>query len=76
MLGYPEQAQRRCHEALTLAWALSHPVSEANVLGHLAVLHQFGRNGLAAYKRAQTRIAFCTAHGFHQWIDMGIILRG
>lgn len=76
MLGYPDQAQKRCQEALTLARKLSHPFSEAFILGHLAVLHQFARNGREASERADTLVTFCTQKGFTQWMEMGIILRG
>ena len=76
MLGYPDQAQRRCQEALSLAQTLSHPFSEAFILGHLAVLSQFGRDGYAVCEHAQGLIAFCADKGFHQWIEMGVILQG
>jgi predicted ATPase len=75
ILGYPDQAPQRCHEALILAQELSHPFSEAFILGHLAVLHQFGRDGHTVYERAQALTAFCTEKGFHQWMEMGIILQ-
>jgi predicted ATPase len=76
MLGYPEQAQQCCQEALTLAQELAHPFSEAFILGHQAVLHQFGSDGRAVYEQAQALTAFCTEKGFHQWIEMGTILQG
>ena len=76
MLGYPDQAQQRCQEALALARQLSHPFSVASGLGHKAVLHQFRREGRAACESAQELITFCTERGFSQWIDMGTILRG
>jgi len=76
MLGYPDQAQQCCQEALALARQLSHPFSVAFGLGHKAVLHQFRREGRAACESAQELITFCTERGFSQWIDMGTILRG
>ena len=76
MLGYPEQAQQRCQDALSLARQLSHPFSVAFGLGHRAVLHQFRREGRAACESAQELITFCTERGFSQWVAMGTILRG
>jgi predicted ATPase len=76
MLGYPDQAQQRCQEALTLARQLSHPFSVAFGLGHRAVLHQFRREGRAACESAQELITLCTERGFSQWVAMGTILRG
>ena len=68
MLGYPDQAQQRCQEALTLARQLSHPFSVAFGLGHRAVLHQFRREGRATGESAQELITFCTERGFSQWV--------
>jgi predicted ATPase/DNA-binding winged helix-turn-helix (wHTH) protein len=76
MLGYPDQAQQRCQEALSLAWQLSHPFSVAFGLGHKAVLHQFRREGHAVCEAAQELMTFCAEKGFSQWVDMGTILHG
>jgi DNA-binding winged helix-turn-helix (wHTH) protein/predicted ATPase len=76
MLGYPDQAQQRCQEALTLAQQLSHPFSVACGLGFRAVLHQFRREGQGACDSAEELISFCTERGFSQWVAMGTILRG
>jgi predicted ATPase len=76
MLGYPDQAQQRCHEALDLARALSHPFSIAFGLGHKAVLHQFRREGRAVCDAAKELMTFCAEKGFSQWVDMGTILHG
>ena len=52
-LGYPDQALKRSHEALTLAQELSHPFSLAFALTCAAMLHQFRREGQAAQERAE-----------------------
>ena len=52
-LGYPDQALKRSHEALTLAQELSHPFSLALALSFAAMLHQFRREGQAAQERAE-----------------------
>jgi DNA-binding winged helix-turn-helix (wHTH) protein/predicted ATPase len=76
MLGYPDQAQQRSHEALARARELSHPYSEAFALNQALVLHQLRREGPAAYERAEEVLAFCTEQGFSQQLAMGTILRG
>jgi predicted ATPase len=76
MLGYPDQAQQRCQDALTLARQLSHPFSVAFGLGHRVVLHQFRREGHAVCEAAQELMMFCAEKGFSQWVDMGTILHG
>jgi len=43
VLGYPDQALARIHEALTLARELAHAFSLAFALNHAANLHQFRR---------------------------------
>ena len=50
-LGYPDQALKRSHEALTLAQELSHPYSLAFALVFAAVLHQFRREGQLSKSR-------------------------
>ena len=53
-LGYPDQALKRSHEALTLAQELSHPFSLAVCPGAmLPRLHQLRREGQEAQERAE-----------------------
>jgi TOMM system kinase/cyclase fusion protein len=75
-LGYPEQALRRIHDALTLAQELSHPFSLAFALDFAAYLHQLRREGQAAQERAAAIIALSTDQGFPFWGACGTILRG
>ena len=58
VLGYPDQALKRSHEALTLAQELSHPFSLAYALD-AALVHQFRREGQATQERAEAAIALC-----------------
>ena len=57
LLGYPEQALARLHEALALAHALSHPFSLAfaRVLGGLRLAVSPGRVGRARARRGRCR---------------------
>jgi predicted ATPase len=75
-LGYPDQALRRIHEALTLAQELSHPFSLAFALAFAAWLHQLRREEQAAQERAAAAIALSTDQGFPFWVAWGTILRG
>jgi adenylate cyclase len=75
-LGYPDQALKRIHHALTLAQELSHPFALAFALINGATLHQLCRTEQAAQERAEAAIALCTEHGFPQWLAWGTILQG
>ncbi len=75
-LGYPEQALKRVHEALSLAQELSHPFSLALALGFAPILHQFRREGQAVQDRAEAAIALSTEQGFPFWVAEGTIFRG
>ncbi len=75
-LGYPDQALRRSHEALTLAQELSHPFSLAFALQTVAFLHQFRREGQLAQERAEASITLCTDQGFPFFLALATIPRG
>jgi predicted ATPase len=75
-LGYPDQALKRSHAALTLARELSHPYSLAYALDHAAWLHQYRREGQAAQELAEAEIALCTEQGFALFVAHGTLQRG
>jgi predicted ATPase len=75
-LGYPDQALKRNHEALTLAWELSHPFSISFSLHFAAALHQFRRERQLTQERAEAVIALSKEQGFAQRLAGGTILRG
>ncbi|HJY81218.1 MAG TPA: hypothetical protein VKK81_09060, partial [Candidatus Binatia bacterium] len=75
-LGYPDQALKRIHEALTLAQELSHPYSLAFALFIAAWVHQYRREGRAAQERAEAMMVLCSEQGFPFWLAEGTILRG
>jgi len=76
VLGYPDQALRNIHEALTLAQELTHPFSLLYALNMTAVIHQCRREVQALQERAEAVIAVSTEHGFPHWLGFGTILRG
>jgi len=76
LLGYPEQALARLHEALALAHALSHPFSLAYARCMAAVVSQFRRDMPAVYEHAVIAVTLSTAQSFPLWAALGTSLRG
>jgi len=76
LLGYPDQALRRSHEALARAQALSHPHSLAAVWFYGAHIYCFRREVHAVRERAEAAMALASAQGFPQWLTVGMLLRG
>jgi len=76
LLGYPAQAQARLHDALTLAYELSHPYSLAWAQSIATLVSQCRRDVPAVYEQAEAAVALSTAHGFTQWTIQGTVLRG
>jgi predicted ATPase len=75
-LGYPDQALKRSHEAVTLAQELSHPGSLALALAYALVLHQLRGEEQAIQERAEAAVAFYAEQGFPTWLAMGTIVQG
>jgi predicted ATPase len=61
-LGSAEQALQRGQEALGLAQALAHPVSEATVRYLLSILHVLRGEGPAAQQQAEVSLRLLSAH--------------
>ncbi len=76
LLGYPNQALQRSHEAIRLAQELSHAYSLALALYWTAVCHQYRREGQAAHERVEAAIALSTEQGFASYLARGTLLRG
>jgi predicted ATPase len=62
-LGYPDQAQQRSHDALTLAYELSHPYSLGYALSFSATVHQLRRE-VRPVQEQRALIALATEQGF------------
>jgi class 3 adenylate cyclase len=75
-LGYPDQALKRTHEALTLAQESSHPGSLALALAYALIFHQLRGEGQATQERAEAAVAFYAEQGFPPWLAMGTIVQG
>ena len=76
LLGYPEQALARLHEALALAHELSHPYSLAFARCLAAFVSQFRRDVPAVHEQAEAAVALATEQGFPLWAAQGTSLRG
>jgi TolB-like protein len=76
MLGYPEQALRRGHEALTLARELGHPTSLAHAQLSVAILHQFRRDVSATLELAEALQALAADQGLLFYLSGALVLRG
>jgi predicted ATPase len=76
LLGYPEQALRRSHEALSLAQELAHPFTRAMALQWASTLHRCRREGPATQERAEAVMALARDQGFVQRLAGGTVLRG
>jgi predicted ATPase len=76
VLGYPEQALTRLHEALALAHTLAHPYSLAWARLMAARLAKFRGDVQAVYDDAEAVVALSTAQSFPLWAAMGTIDRG
>lgn len=76
VLGYPDQALRRSHEALALAHERAHPYSLAVNLSFAARLHQFRREAAVTQQQAEAAAAVATEQVFPSWIALNSILLG
>lgn len=76
MLGYPDRALAKSHEALHLAQELSHTYSLALALFFAAVLHMCRREATCAQERLDTAMALSKEHGFVRWLAGGMMVRG
>jgi len=76
VLGYPEQALQRIHEAVTWARQLSHAFSLAFALSGVALIHQHRREARATAEQAEAVIAMAHEHEFPRWGALGAILHG
>src|SRR5262249_7449277 len=76
LLGYPEQALARVHEALALAHELSHLFSLVHARGVAAFVSQFRRDVPAVHEQAAACVALSTEQGFPLYAAYGTSLYG
>jgi class 3 adenylate cyclase/predicted ATPase len=75
-LGYPDQAQARCREALAYGKELAHPHSLGLVLDELCEFHSFAHEWETVQDLAQALVALSTEQGFAYWLAGGHICSG
>jgi hypothetical protein len=75
LLGYPDQALSRAHEALALARNVAHPFSLAFALHLVALVHQFRREAHATLELAEAAMALCQEQGFAYLLANGTRFR-
>jgi predicted ATPase len=76
VLGYPDHALSRLHEALALAHELAHPYSLGFARMYAAILAQYRRDVPAVHEHAEAAVALATEQGFTQWVAQGTSMRG
>ena len=75
-LGYPDQALKSIHAAVSLAQEVAHPYSLAYALTCAAWCHQLRREEQRAQEQAEAGIALSTEHGVPIFLAMSTIHRG
>jgi predicted ATPase len=76
LLGYPDQALVRSHEAVTLAQQVAYPFSLCQTLGILAQFHQFRREVPAVQEHAEASMHLAMEKGFSLQTVRGAFWRG
>jgi tetratricopeptide (TPR) repeat protein len=76
VLGYPDQALQRIHEALTVAQAWSYPFSVYLALYHAGHIHRLRREVLAAQERNEAAVALAAELGLARRLPMTVHQRG
>jgi predicted ATPase/3-dehydroquinate dehydratase len=76
LLGYPDQARHRGHQAINLAQELSHPNSLGYALDCTAMCHQLRREPRETQELAEATVRLGIEHGFPYWETQGTMLLG
>jgi predicted ATPase len=76
MLGYPDQARQRGHEAVALGREIGHPTSHTLSLYFDTMVRQYGRDAPAVQEGAEATTAIATEHGLSLWLANGLVMRG
>jgi predicted ATPase len=76
LLGYPDQARARQHEALALAHELAHHPSLANAQAWASIFYAWYRDVHATQEQAEAAITLSTERGFPHRLAEGVLLQG
>ncbi len=75
-LGYPDQALRSIHKALTLARQFSHPFTLAFIMNGVVAVHQMRRESRATQEWAEKTLALCDEQGFALLVALEKVMQG
>ncbi len=76
ILGYPDQALERCHEAVSIARRSNHPMSLGCAHHHRGMVMLFRHEVEATSREAGALLKIATDHGLPQWSAWGNLLQG
>ena len=76
LLGYPDQALQRSHEALAVAQEVNHPLSLAAARTFFAVTHQLRREEHATQEHAEVAVKLSAQQGFPYFLAVSTIVGG
>ncbi|WP_089945648.1 AAA family ATPase [Candidatus Entotheonella palauensis] len=76
LLGYPDQALTRVHEALALVTEPAHPFSYTHALLYASLVWQFRQEEQDLCDHTETAVTLSTEQGFPLWLAAGTILQG
>jgi class 3 adenylate cyclase/predicted ATPase len=76
LLGYPDRARKRSHEALSMVRELAHPYSLGIALYFASLTHQLRQEAQLTQEHVEMQLRLTSEHGFPEWAAQGTILRG
>jgi len=75
-IGYPNQAEERIHQAVSIGKNTNHPFSEAVSLHFKTVLYQYRGEPAEVNTSATQMLQICQEHGFSAWEAAATVLKG
>ena len=75
-IGYPNQAEERIHQAVSIGKDTNHPFSEAVSLHFKTVLYQYRGEAEEVNTSATQMLQICQEHGFSAWEAAARVLKG
>jgi predicted ATPase len=76
ILGYPDQAQEKYAQAISLSEEISHPYSQSFVQGFAALYHALLKDPEEALQHSEQAIKISREAGFPFLLAFGLIIRG
>ncbi|MCC6458815.1 MAG: AAA family ATPase [Caldilineaceae bacterium] len=76
ILGFPDQALQRSHDALTLAQTLAHPLGMANAHTWVALLYWLRHEPQEAQRQADLAIQYAAEQAHRLWWAMALCIHG